>query len=574
MNYFRYFIVLFLFTSYFSHASVLIIEASDLHSEYANAVAFYKVALEKRADFLQKNPGGQIVWLLNGDTAGISTFTDRDRGALSFKIFSQMAIRDHLVVVQGNHDGFDFNLETYQKQIKDFVENERSLKPGRQFHILSANIKTNKKAAAAVNIHKYFAPYYDLVDQGHKIRIVGMITPSLQDYIAYTIKDSISKVSPLLPLAQQQLVVANKENVSRVIFSIHESHPIVEDFSIELSKWVKANKYNFPGIENIKIDLIYAGHDHQTRNDLLTNGTRIIDSGSDYRYISFTEIDERNTVLDSDVLEIAKQIPNKRSRYPKNAKKALKRLKHELAVVETINQTPLGHTDHLIDARRAELAKAPHITGVAIADSLKMWAQEYIKSDFKLNMLGKFKNLPLENEIFGFFNSKSLRSNEVYPSDNFNLGQVKNMRAYADPAFIYLMKGEDILKIFKEIRQSRLKDTIKDVFPEHTPQTSSNLVEAEEYELKIFTKDGTTRSIVKEAYYFTAFDDFLGKQGFGTKAFSEAMKTSHRLYPKDALMQNILGKHFLKALNSLYTKKLKAINCKKAYSLPSYFWQL
>jgi len=501
-------------------AQVLVIQFSDTHSIYENVEAFVYSINREIKKFKVRYPTGKLAFLHSGDISGPSMHTHFDMGTTNYDVMRGLVGDSFFAITMGNHDGIDWNFETFIEQQKAF-EKMMTKGQGKDWRMLCANVSSLRDASDDL-----YRPYQDLVtESGHKLRVVGLVLDQLTLYNSGI--DDYLDVQPMLEASKKQMIKAKADGVGRVIFSAHEEIENMKKFESGLSDWLATR----PELRSIKMDLMFAAHDHKV---LVHPGkrARIVDSGTGYNHFSTTILDEDLEIISKPKhFSVHDDLPSKRvmnSYLSPEARQVVKLANKQIVLSSEKNKVVVGRNPIDI-AARIEVKKAPHEGGIAVANSLREWGKASMNQQQLSSVEGHL----------GFVNSGSFRSNEIIPKGDLTFGQVNSINSYTSDAKLFLLKGEHIQKMYREVREFL-------PMGEHSPQLSWNLKEYPLGSKILFFRNSTTGSwseLDPTKTYSLALGHWLGKNGFKLPAFDAAFATGEEIVPKLRAINEVIAKY-------------------------------
>lgn len=271
---------------FFSFSETLILQASDGHSSYRRMQAFLGSIEVLTREFKSRHPKGNVLIIINGDYSSLLHLTEADSGDFGYEILSQLARKYLVLFTFGNHDSFNWNdSQVFLRQM------EMLKKAGVQ--LLVANV------AFEPGYENIFSPFLDLSLSGKKVRFVGFTLPYKESF-RFLYPDFgpqvISDVFPIGPKAAQIMEEADQDpEIAKVVFSMHLGHTKVRKALSEI-----------PAKHRNKLNLIFAGHDHDEFFGLIRSTTHLVDSNAFFEFSAVT-LDDQLKVAGREFYNVTRQ---------------------------------------------------------------------------------------------------------------------------------------------------------------------------------------------------------------------------------------------------------------------------
>ena len=542
-------LALALFLSTPAKAQVLVIQASDLHSQYDHLVDFVKSVSEAKIRFHERYPNGKTLFVLNGDIAGPSEWSDRDKGLMVFKMLAHLSNDfDGFILTPGNHDGWSFAahptdgndsfLEQTQRTISWFKEHSKH--SGR---FSAANLVIND------GYQELFQDGIEIKNSsGERIRVVGLLLQDMFKVSGYDPNLSpnpIQAVSSMLEAAKLQTKKAAAEGVDQLIFAAHEGNQwLKKNLLPQYLEW--KNNHPNPKVRLLKLPVFFAAHTHLTENSLVEN-LRIIESGSRYKYSQMILADS-GALLEHRFMDYADQKDfAKKARLSREAKQALDVMKPLLKAMTTENNRVVIRGENL-DVIRKDLRAGPHWMGMAIAESLRITAEQVKKK----------MNLPVDITV-GAFSSAAFRRDEPVLDGRITKGHLKSIHPLPRPLTYIIMDGGQLTKLLQTLRDEHQANG------DYSPQLAPNIFESQDgIRVSISHENLTHKKIL------VVFDAFLGWQLETQERYREFSRHMQFVRPETPIMQNIaIAKHFRKAFELPEIKAMRPVSCSELLVIKS-----
>jgi 2',3'-cyclic-nucleotide 2'-phosphodiesterase/3'-nucleotidase len=217
------------------------IEKKPLNSSLAHASTWFRELREKKGDFILLDNGDNLqgqpqVYYFNFiDTASPHIMP----AALNFAGYDAATV--------GNHD-IEAGHPVYDRLAKEY-----------KFPLLAANAV--KKGSG----EPYFDPYCIIEKKGIRVAVLGLVTPSIPDWLPPELYDGMI-FTDMLSAAKKWIPIILKEKPDLVVGLFHSGWD-TSDLESTLHEDGSASvAYNVPGF-----DIIFNGHDHKTTNEKFIN---------------------------------------------------------------------------------------------------------------------------------------------------------------------------------------------------------------------------------------------------------------------------------------------------------------
>ena len=264
--------------------SLTIIETTDVHGEIFPYDFIEKsgsdASLASVATYLKdiENKDIDLLLLDNGDNLQgqpveyYYNFIDTTSTHINALVMNWMKYDAGTV---GNHD-IEAGHRVYDRIRKQY-----------DFPLLAANAVDTKTG------QPYFEPYVIFNKNGLKIAILGLITPSIPDWLPPGLYSGIT-FTDMLETAQKWMPLIMKEKPDLVIGLFHSGWSGPESYDASGSYMIENGSasvaYNVRGF-----DVIFNGHDHRTANEKIVNRygdtVLILNGGSRSQYIARADIE-------------------------------------------------------------------------------------------------------------------------------------------------------------------------------------------------------------------------------------------------------------------------------------------
>lgn len=490
---------LFILWSSYARAQVQIIQASDLHSQYNHLFDFIKTVSHLQIEFKKQHPNGVSVFLLNGDVAGPSEWTNFDKGMSFFEMAARLSNQfDGFAYTLGNHDGWSFGgpsdkvaNETFFSQTIQAIElfKKHSKHSGKY---TTANVEANSQFDGILQ------PSIDVpLAAGRRLRVVGLIGKDILTQSNYNPKvtpNPIAAVMDPFAEAQSQIEKAANEGITDMYLMAHEGHQVLEKSIPALMEW-KA-QHQSASVRQMKLPVFFAAHTHLETSKKVA-GLSLIESGSRYQF-SEVILNDQGEITKEHLYGWSEQKQLARTaELAQPARDAIASIEKEIHAITEANSRPTIHIDG-ISAIRADLRRGPHWLGSAIADSLREAARGHATHHGIHH-----------DEVFAFFTSDGYRRDEKIAAGFLTEGDLKSMHPLPNEIVLGLMSGRALRQLLKRMRSDMRARG------DYSPQISSNLVEHGEDLLhrnrrSHFLENHVARPIHDAGRYLVAIDGFNG----------------------------------------------------------------
>ena len=493
---------------------------------YLRATA--KLASDFRARAGAANP---VLYLLNGDIAGVSMWSIRDRGEGMWNFFAALTPDHDLIPGLGNHEGIDYEPEFgndfYLQQSRRFLAAANSHRSAAYppIRITVANLVPGASAG------DLFQPFQDRVlAHGKRLRVIGLVLDTLLNESLHDANDPVQvwkSVDPMLEVAKRQLLQAADEGISIVVIQCHERMSKVTAFTEKLLEW----KATEPRLAQLKLPIVFAAHDHKIAEKQIGE-TRIFDSGTEFTFTQ-AEIDDDGNFVQGGVVERALQKEIGRDQaLSATEQQAVAAIQPEIAELERHYGRVLGSTDAYPEIR-SNLEKGRSRLGIRLADGMKHWAED------SWSVLSADPALPPIEGAVSFYNSGTYRLVEPIQAGPLTYGHVIQMMPFQRSWGMVLWKGSDVQAVFASLRSSQARTN--GLF---TPQFSSNLRELAGHQLEILAQDGTWGALKPDAHYLVALEGWIDMNGYKLPEIDIALANGIRLKPPIQNAHEVMEKYF------------------------------
>lgn len=291
------------------HTTLRIMETTDVHGTILPHDFIENEKLEASlasvASYLKREKGknDDIILLDNGDilqgqpAVYYYNFIDTISPHL---VAEAMNYLEYDAATIGNHD-IEAGHPVYDRLVKDY-----------DFPVLGAN---------AINVktgEPYFEPFRILEKNGIRVAVIGLVTPSIPDWLPPELYRGI-KFTDMLKTAEKWMPVMQKEKPDLIIGLFHSGWDRsnlkqVKNGSSEENGSASV-AYNIPGF-----DIIFTGHDHNVSNEKIVNikgdTVLILNGGSRSEKIAQAEITFRPSGKNKHIKYIKGSIINVRNYKP------------------------------------------------------------------------------------------------------------------------------------------------------------------------------------------------------------------------------------------------------------------
>jgi len=511
--------VLFFVGSFSLHShpiagDLLLIQLSDFHSNYPKFETLIPNLIRIKKQFLNRNPEGKTVLVLNGDIFGISEWAE-DRGQLAVDIFSRLAHQFEIIYVPGNHEGFDWHgyegNDLFLKQLAQ-LSLEGKIKPERQrIYATVANMIPQDWAA------KYFRKYHDIEIQGAKWRVVGFVLDDFFEHSTYDPRQQNSLIKEITPFNEEvkkQILHAAQDGITHLVISNHERYAYLLRKMDALLTWKK--EHSDKRVRDLRIVAGLAAHDHLYYEGEV-QGVPLFDARSQGEFMVL-EFSANGDLFRKNYYDLASQenFANK-SYLNQGWRRVLREARNIVAELREYNSEVLGQTPGL-NANKQNLKAGPHILGTKIADSFVDWA----KDNF---------SLPEGTLVVGFFNSSSYRKDDKIEKGDVTRGLVAGISPFPGYPRAIRINGHQLKVLFETLMAKR--KAIREAF---TPQVSSNL-EVQDGSIFLKQSDGRLAPLTAAQDVILAMDDWLSLNGYKVDEWEEILTNAQFLKASKAWTQ-------------------------------------
>ena len=217
------------------------IEKKPLGSSLSHASSYFRELREKEGDFILLDNGDNLqgqpqVYYFNFiDTASPHLMP----AALNYAGYDAGTV--------GNHD-IEAGHPVYDRLVREY-----------SFPLLAAN------AVKPGSGEPYFNPYCIIEKKGIRVAVLGLVTPSIPDWLPPELYDGMI-FTDMLSAAQKWMPVILKEKPDLVVGLFHSGWDTSDLDSGKHEDGSASVAYNVPGF-----DIIFNGHDHRTANEKFIN---------------------------------------------------------------------------------------------------------------------------------------------------------------------------------------------------------------------------------------------------------------------------------------------------------------
>lgn len=470
-------------------AQALFIQLSDAHSAYDRLPNFLKSVEVLVQDYRQREPRGQVLFIVNGDYSGLSPYAS-ENGWLGIKTLEHLTRWGQVYWTPGNHDAFDWS---GPRQGNRLAEDHIRRLHQTGVHVLAANIEF------AANVRSLAKPHHDLsFANGRKIRLLGL---GLDNFFVKSNWSPdprslvIESVEPAVPALSKALARATNDKISGLILFQHQGID-------EMKKTLQAVTVGSSAPAAVKIPLAFAAHDHR-QTDEQVGETRLIDSRSNFDF-STVEMTDTMLITHSQFYDQTRQ-ERTAERWPQLAKhdpvlgRWIDTVRGFIVKAEQRNNDILATTQGFQEIKLT-LKDGPNRLGVALAESLKNW----LLQNWPATAPQQWRRLP----IFAMYNSSSYRRDEPIPAGELTRGTIISFYPFPGHVMAFLSTHEEVQAIYQELRAWRLKEDSK-----YTPQVSENLREGPSLQL-IHRETGRELRRDPQAPAILVLDSWLSRNGY------------------------------------------------------------
>lgn len=483
-------------------AQVQVIEFSDSHSSYDRLALFLRNFDQITSDYLNSEPSGKIVVIVNGDFAGISSSSD-ENGWFGVRTLAQLANVASVVYTPGNHDGFDWGVVGYGNRLMN-RQLEFLKKSG--VHIVARNYRLDSDVTE---------PYFDLqMASGAKIRFAGFGLEEIFKKSAIQV-DALPKIilstAPIADAMREVAVEAIRDRVENLIFFQHDSQANLRSNLQALDSTMGLEL----GKAGVSIPVAFAAHDHLRKREVMGR-TLLLDSRSNFDF-SVVELGAEGERKSDRFFDRPAQTSQLReSRAPKfpQLEKMARAIEKKVEAQRLRSSQVVGHTGGFTDIK-VDLKTGRAELGTVLADSLKAWGQA--------SRPQSSASLP----IVAFYNSSSFRRDEPILPGKLVIGTLETFYPFPGDARLFLASGDEIDALFSALRAWRLNEDGM-----YTPQMSRGLSEARD-KLGKFSLNFNDQPLDSNGKYLLVLDSWLSRNGYKIEVFMQFLKSHPVLAAKD-----------------------------------------
>lgn len=445
---------------------------SDIHNNYARMITSIRAMSVIAQAVEQDYPGIRIVLSLNGDTGGLSNFTDflleedgieSDYGSTMLESLALLGHYYWIAKTLGNHEQFDWAREPgnlghtlFLDQQREFMYDLWEIGKQRDFHILGANVVPGETALGL------FGSYMDVpLNNGDKVRYIGLVLNNFfrrSNYVRDSPIEVIRDIRPMSKVAIEQLLKAEADNVTRLVFQVHDRNEEAIDVHEGMLEFSSSSEEPRLGV---KYPVWFAGHDHEYEVQV-SNGATFLQCGSEGDFCTVLLDDKHNVVKHKRFGRAQQQklleTPVRLRPYEQLAVSLLEKRLSQLKEAFDVQEQVLGHTTVRFP-NKAELKKQPLDFGTETANILAGYGDTRDKTRrFVANV--------------AMINSSSIRWDDP-PIGDVRRRDMRRIYPFLGRVGVFYRTGAQIQKMFRALREYRqLTENY------YTPQLCSQLKEA------------------------------------------------------------------------------------------------
>lgn len=517
-------------------AQVRILQWSDAHSTLDTSLQQLLLIDHLSKEFIQQNPDGEVVVLVNGDFTSINHLSEEESGWLTLKSLELLKQKGYTVLfVPGNHDAFDWT--EYLDGAELFFQ-QMSYLHSLGIPILASNIINPRDP-----LKNFISKSYRLNTLKPETHIVGMTLDmlpqkaNLSDAALLRLMDRVADYDETLDSILPKL---KKDKVENIILAVHQGHK-------KLFRLAEAFHNSKPRISH------YLGGDDHVVAAYPVKSAWVSDSGS---HGSINVIDlNQNAVQMGPVQHYAINTESLNQVDPKLFSGTLNlnpfahqkyegllstglvdplffeygsEVENLVEIQEGLGQTILGYTTFGFTISKKDMKKGSNVLGSLIAQSMVDWIQPFIYNE----------------PVIAFTHSGSYKLQRHIQPGPIRVSLIKEISPYKNKSKAYRMTGEEISNLFYSLHQFYKEDDPN----KYTPHLNFNTRE-NNGRLEVFYK-GKWSKIKKNKTYVIVFDGWLSTQNYGegfripiwNQIFSRHEPIASEIF------QNILIKFFPKTI--------------------------
>ncbi len=428
-------------------APLLIIAASDQHSQYENIENFLYSSRSLVDDFLKKNASGKVLYIVNGDFGGHSLWAQEDLGSLGYEMLKVLSKDFTVLVGAGNHDGFDFKKKNGNKvfydQNLDLIAT-LSENSGHPVYLVGSNFNLMPHG------QELFRPYQDIHWGAHqKIRFIGGMFEGFFGKSNYIQTDPFQIFGDQLNLQsylRDQIQQAANDHMSDVVLLVHDGYESLRNQVTQLQDWMATQSTI---VNTIHIRLTLAADDHKIYQGQIGESW-LIDSGSNYQYTAVylnerNELDHYQFMDFSDQANLARTVRSSSTVVPLPYAPLVEEIKaHITKVRQSAGMDEVVIPLHFKETK-AEFSAGRVPLGNFICDAMVEYGRDELNSE--LNGGESFQVASQVSEVFGFLESSTFR--RVMPlTGPATVADVLSIFPFEEPVQLFDLSGALLQRLY------------------------------------------------------------------------------------------------------------------------------
>ncbi len=240
------------------HGSVFpydFIDQKETNHSLAHVMSWVKETREKDENLILLDNGD---FLQGQPTVYYSNFETPNKKHIISKMYNYMGYDAASV---GNHD-IEAGHGVYDKLNKEF-----------KFPWLAAN------AVHKETREPYFQPYTIIDRYGIKIAVIGMVTPNIPHWLPENLWEGL-EFEDMIESAQKWIKVVKEEEKADIVIGLFHAGIDYTYGGASANTYKNENASKLVAQQVNGFDIIFAGHDHQTTNELTENGVLLMGTTS------------------------------------------------------------------------------------------------------------------------------------------------------------------------------------------------------------------------------------------------------------------------------------------------------